>query len=103
MFVEEVSGRAPAIVLLHHGANSLWTWDDFVPEIAAGRRILAYDRRGFGSSPRDAVFDAGLFARDADDLAELLHKREAAPAHLIGHSDGATVSLLTAVRHPEAG
>lgn len=101
LYVEELPGRAPAIVLLHHGANSLRTWDDFVPGIAAGRRLLAYDRRGFGSSPRDAVFDAGLFTRDADELVMLLEERDAAPAHLVGHSDGATVALLTAARHPD--
>ena len=66
--------------------------------LAGGRRVLAYDRRGFGSSPRDAVFDAGLFERDADDLAALLLARDAAPAHLVGHSDGATVALVTAYR-----
>ena len=102
LYVEELPGRAPAVVLLHHGANSLRTWDDFVPGIAAGRRIIAYDRRGFGSSPRDAVFDAGLFACDADDLACLLSAHSAAPAHLIGHSDGATVALITAARYPNA-
>ena len=101
LYAEELPGRAPAIVLLHHGANSLRTWDDFVPGIAAGRRLLAYDRRGFGSSPRDAVFDAGLFSRDADELAAMLEERDAAPAHLVGHSDGATVALLTAARHPD--
>jgi pimeloyl-ACP methyl ester carboxylesterase len=101
LYTEELPGRAPALVLLHHGANSLRTWDDFVPAIAAGRRLLAYDRRGFGSSPRDAVFDAGLFSRDADELAALLEERGAAPAHLVGHSDGATVALLTAARHPD--
>jgi pimeloyl-ACP methyl ester carboxylesterase len=101
LYVEELPGRTPAIVLLHHGANSLRAWDDFVPGIAAGRRLLAYDRRGFGSSPRDAVFDAGLFSRDADELAALLEARDAAPAHLVGHSDGATVALLTAARHPD--
>ncbi|MDX6513861.1 MAG: hypothetical protein QOE36_3365 [Gaiellaceae bacterium] len=102
LYVEEVAGRAPAVVLLHHGANSLRSWDPFVPGIAGGRRLLTYDRRGFGSSPRDAVFDAGLFERDADDLVELLVERGAAPAHLVGFSDGATVALVTAARHPEA-
>ena len=102
LHIEDIPGDAPPVVLLHHGAGSLRAWDRFVPGIAGGRRILAYDRRGFGLSPRDAIFDAGLFARDADDLAELLRMRAAAPAHLIGHSDGATVALLTAVRHPES-
>jgi pimeloyl-ACP methyl ester carboxylesterase len=101
LHVEEAEGRDPPIVLLHHGANSLRGWDPFVPGIAGGRRLIAYDRRGFGRSPRDAVFDAGLFDRDSDDLAELLEERDAAPAHLVGFSDGATVALVAAVRHPE--
>jgi pimeloyl-ACP methyl ester carboxylesterase len=101
LYVEESPGRAPAVVLLHHGAGSLRAWDAFLPWIGGGRRVIAYDRRGFGSSPRDAVFDAGLFERDADDLAALLVARDAAPAHVVGHSDGATVALLAAVRHPE--
>lgn len=101
LYLEEAPGRPPAVVLLHHGAGSLRAWDAFLPEIGGGRRVVAYDRRGFGSSPRDAVFDAGLFERDADDLAALLGSRDAAPAHLVGHSDGATVALVVAYRHPE--
>jgi len=80
LYVEESPGRAPPVVLLHHGAGSLRAWDTFLPELGGGRRVLAYDRRGFGSSPRDAVFDSGLFERDADDLAELLAARAARPA-----------------------
>jgi pimeloyl-ACP methyl ester carboxylesterase len=101
LHVEEVAGRPPPVVLLHHGAGSLRAWDAFVPEIAGGRRLLAYDRRGFGASARDAVIDAGLFDRDADDLAALLTARSAAPAHLVGHSDGATVALAAAYRRPD--
>jgi pimeloyl-ACP methyl ester carboxylesterase len=101
LHVAELDGRDPPIVLLHHGMGSLGAWDPFLPELAGGRRVLAYDRRGYGASPRDAVFDAGLFERDADDLSALLRDRDAAPAHLVGFSDGATVALVTAVRHPE--
>jgi pimeloyl-ACP methyl ester carboxylesterase len=99
---EETPGRDPPVVLLHRGAGSLRTWDDWVPEIGGGRRLIAYDRRGFGASPRDALFDQRLFHRDADDLAALLRELDAAPAHLVGHSDGATVALLTAALHPDA-
>lgn len=101
MHVEETPGREPPVVLLHRGAGSTRVWDEWVPEIGGGRRLIAYDRRGFGASPRDAVFDERLFHRDADDLAALLRERDAAPAHLVGHSDGATVALLTAALHPD--
>jgi pimeloyl-ACP methyl ester carboxylesterase len=98
---EETPGREPPVVLLHHGANTLRAWDSWIAQIGGGRRVIAYDRRGFGGSARDAVFDARLFHRDADDLAELLRELGAAPAHLVGHSDGATVALLTAALHPD--
>lgn len=101
MHVEETPGREPAVVLLHRGAGSTRVWDEWVPQIAGGRRLIVYDRRGFGASPRDAVFDRRLFHRDADDLAALLRELDAAPAHLVGHSDGATVALLTAALHPD--
>jgi pimeloyl-ACP methyl ester carboxylesterase len=99
LYVEETAGRPPAVVLLHHGAGSLRAWDAFLPAFAGRRRLLAYDRRGFGSSPHNAVFDPGLFDRDAEDLAGLLRDHGAAPAHLVGHSDGATVALVTAYSH----
>jgi pimeloyl-ACP methyl ester carboxylesterase len=101
MHFEETPGREPAVVLLHHGTGSLRAWDPWIPGIGGGRRVIAYDRRGFGDSPRDAVFDQRLFHRDADDLAALLRSVDAVPAHLVGHSDGATVALLTAALHPE--
>ena len=101
LHVETTPGTDPVLVLLHRGLNSLRSWDPFVPGIACGRRLVTYDRRGFGASPRDAVLDARLFHRDADDLAELLEQIDATPAHLVGHSDGATVALVTAARHPE--
>lgn len=101
MQFEDTPGREPPVVLLHHGTGSLRVWDPWVPAIGGGRRVIAYDRRGFGGSSRDATFDQRLFHRDADDLAALLRKLDAAPAHLVGHSDGATVALLTAAIHPD--
>ena len=101
MHFEETPGREPPVVLLHRGAGSTRVWDEWVPGIGGGRRVIAYDRRGFGASPRDALFDQRLFHRDADDLAALLRELDAAPAHLVGHSDGATVALVTAALHPE--
>lgn len=36
-----------------------------------------------------------------DDLVAFLQSIDAAPAHLVGNSWGALISLLTAIRHPE--
>jgi pimeloyl-ACP methyl ester carboxylesterase len=99
--VEEHPGSAPATVWLHHGVGTAAAWHAFLPTAAAGRRALAYDRRGFGASGRDRDLGAEMFDEDAADLADLLRDRDAAPAHLVGHSDGGTVALLCAARHPD--
>jgi pimeloyl-ACP methyl ester carboxylesterase len=101
MHVEEFPGRAPATVWLHHGVGTAAAWGSFLPGAAGGRRALAYDRRGLGASDRDREMGPGLFDDGAADLAGLLLDRVAAPAHLVGHSDGGTIALLCAARHPE--
>jgi pimeloyl-ACP methyl ester carboxylesterase len=88
-------------VWLHHGVGTAGAWDALLPAAAGGRRALAYDRRGFGASERGRTVDARLFDGDAADLAALLLDRGAAPAHLVGHSDGGTIALLCAARRPE--
>lgn len=98
--VEEHPGRAPATVWLHHGVGTAGAWHAFLPAAAGGRRALAYDRRGFGGSGRIEITES-LFDDGAADLAGLLLDRDAAPAHLVGHSDGGTVALLCAARRPE--
>jgi pimeloyl-ACP methyl ester carboxylesterase len=63
--------------------------------LAQGRALLLPDRRGYGGSPATARAD---FEVDAGDVAALLDE----PAHLVGHSYGAVVALLVAVRRPDA-
>jgi pimeloyl-ACP methyl ester carboxylesterase len=100
LHVEETAGRDPTVVLLHHGMGSVRAWDGLLPHLTGGRRAIAYDRRGFGRSPRDTAYGPDLFGQDAEDLAQLLTRHDAAPAHLVGHSDGGSVALLTAARSP---
>jgi pimeloyl-ACP methyl ester carboxylesterase len=70
------------------------TWREQRP-LAETYRLVLVDRRGFGASPADGRVD---FERDAEDVAELL----GAGAHLVGHSYGGVVSLLTAALRPDA-
>ena len=101
MYVEDHPGREPATVWLHHGVGSTRAWDTFLPAAADGRRAIAYDRWGFGRSTHDRRITTTMFDEDVEDLRGMLEERRAAPAHLIGHSDGGTVALLLAARAPE--
>ncbi|MBA4328591.1 MAG: alpha/beta hydrolase [Polaromonas sp.] len=106
------AGRAP-LVFLHEGLGSvsLWTqrgnsWPQAVCQ-ASGRAGLVYSRRGYGQS--DAVPDVRGSGRLAPDymhreagevLPALLETLEIHQPVLLGHSDGASIALLYASRHP---
>jgi pimeloyl-ACP methyl ester carboxylesterase len=100
--------RAP-IVLLHEGLGSVAMWRDFpaLLQAATGRAVWVYSRRGYGHS--DAVPDVRGAGRLPPDymhieawqvLPELLRQCEISKPVLLGHSDGGTIALLHAARHP---
>lgn len=67
-----------------------------------GFRVLIYDRRNCGAS--DVVLEAKESEYEvwADDLYELLKQLNALPAYVSGASSGCRLSVLFALRHPEA-
>lgn len=68
----------------------------------AGYRVLIHDRRNCGAS--DVVIDGNESEYEiwADDLYELLSQFNALPAFIGGSSSGCRLSILFALRHPEA-
>jgi pimeloyl-ACP methyl ester carboxylesterase len=91
----------PAVILLHHGLGSLQSWPDTIPAlVAAGYRVVAYDRWGYGhSDPRQGV-DIPFFEDDLQDLQAICSQLEFEPVILVGHSDGGNIALYYAARHP---
>ncbi len=97
------------IVFLHEGLGSVAMWRDWPREVCAatGRAGIVYSRRGYGRS--DTVPDvrgAGRLAADYmhkeafEVLPELLVQLGIANPVLLGHSDGGSIALLHASRHP---
>jgi non-heme chloroperoxidase len=83
----EDHGAGRPVVLIHGYPLSGRGWDRQVPALlAAGYRVITYDRRGFGQSSQPASgYDYDTFATDLSALLEHLDLREAA---LVGHSMG---------------
>jgi pimeloyl-ACP methyl ester carboxylesterase len=69
---------------------------------AAGYRVLLHDRRNCGASDVVIEGDESEYEIWADDLYELLSQLSALPACVGGSSSGCRLSLLFALRHPEA-
>lgn len=113
--VQQIAGPATLapIVFLHEGLGSvsLWTqrgrsWPAAVCQ-ATGRAGVVYSRRGYGQSdPVPDVRGSGRLAPDYmhreawDVLPALLQGLGISRPVLLGHSDGASIALLHASRHP---
>jgi pimeloyl-ACP methyl ester carboxylesterase len=101
----EGARRQPLLLFLHEGLGSISLWRDFPDEIAerTGLPALIYDRAGYGGSGplpcrRDPRYLHDYAWRELPALLEAFN--EARPLILIGHSDGGTIALLFAARHP---
>ena len=90
------SGEGPPIVLLHPGVGVSTIWDDVVPGLAAGHRVVRFDKRGLGRSPAPTEpFE------HAEDLRTVLDAVGAPTAHLVGNSMGGSAALDLATRSPD--
>ncbi len=98
----EVHGPAGGVplVLLHGGGSTIdVTFSRVLPVLAQGRRVIAVEEQGHGRTTDRAA--PVSFETSADDVAELLLRLGVAEADLFGFSNGASVALQVAIRHPE--
>lgn len=92
------------LVLLHEGLGSVDRWKDLPTVLAErlGRRVMAYSRYGHGGSdpparPRTTTF----MHEEAEFLSQVLDRCGLGRVVLLGHSDGASIALLSAARMPD--
>jgi pimeloyl-ACP methyl ester carboxylesterase len=105
--LEARSPVAPTLVMLHEGLGSLSMWRDF-PRKLADRlecRVLVYSRHGYGQSTPLSVHRAVSYMHDEAwlILPELLERLRIERPILFGHSDGSSIALIHASRHPVRG
>ena len=98
----EVHGRRDGVplVLLHGGGSTIdVTFSRVLPIFAGSRRVIAVEEQGHGrTTDRDAPV---TFESSADDVAELLRYLKVAKADIFGFSNGASIALQIALRHPQ--
>lgn len=89
-------GAAP-IVLLHDSLGCVELWRDFPPLLAAatGRRVLAYDRLGFGrSDPREARPSIDFVAEEAAEYFPAVREQLGLDRFVaMGHSVGGGMAV----------
>jgi pimeloyl-ACP methyl ester carboxylesterase len=90
----------PVLVFLHEGLGSVALWKDFPDSVAAatGLPALVYSRIGYGGSdacslPRPLTY---MHEEGETVLPQLLQALGVQTHILVGHSDGASISLINA-------
>ena len=95
-----VRGRGPDVVLVHGALGDYRQWEPIGAALDGSHRVIAVSRRFHWPNPPPAGGVPYTFEAQSADLEALLLSL-GRPAHVVGHSYGAGVALLTALRHPE--
>jgi pimeloyl-ACP methyl ester carboxylesterase len=92
-------GHGDPLVLLHGGAVDARFFDENVGPLAERFRVIRTDLWGHGrTDDREGPFSLESFA---SDVAELIERVAGGPSHVLGHSIGAAVALILALRRPD--
>ncbi len=100
IFYRDTGGSGVPVILLHAATGSSQVWEYQIPAFrAAGYRVIAYDRRGWGRTVINLAEPQPGIA--ADDLLGLLDHLGLNRVHLVGTAGGAPVVLDFALSHPQ--
>ena len=95
------SPARPPLVLLHGGGDTITTsFGQILRVLAAERQVIAFEQQGYGHTA-DITDRPFTFEQSADDVAGLLSYLQIDAADLFGFSNGGTIALQVAIRHPE--
>lgn len=93
------AGAGPGVVCLHSNASHSGQWRELMDLLSPTCHVLAPDGYNAGKSPAWPV-DQPLCLDDEVALLEPVLARAGSPLVLVGHSYGAAVALIAALRHP---
>lgn len=91
----------PTPIVLIHGSTitGQMDWSAIAPELARRYKVFVPDCRGHGKSNNPQMTYS--FKELANDVATFVHAMGYERAHIIGHSNGGNVALVTLMEYPE--
>jgi pimeloyl-ACP methyl ester carboxylesterase len=99
LWFKDTGGNGAAVVFLHASAGSSANWEHQISAFsAAGYRVIAYDRRGWGRSVAEAGAEPGTAA---DDLEALIRFLGIGRFHLVATAGGGIVAYDYALSFPQ--
>jgi pimeloyl-ACP methyl ester carboxylesterase len=90
-------GAGEPLLLIHGITEDHRVWQEFMPELTRGARVIRVDLPGHGESPAPAQFDVGSLTTPVVELCQKLGLQR---PRVIGHSLGGVVATLLAALVP---
>jgi non-heme chloroperoxidase len=102
-YVDQGEGQQqPPVVFIHGGLDDYRCWQFQVDSFSKKYRAISYSRRfAYPNKWIGNITQDNTVEDNARDLAELIRKLDIAPAHLVGASYGAYITLYFASKNPE--
>ncbi len=92
----EAAGQGNVIVLIHDGMLHRETWDSQFTEFARDHRVVRYDRRGYGHSPK-----ADKPHSNVEDLKAVFDQLKIDSAVVMGGSAGGGLVIDFTLKYPQ--
>ena len=92
-------GEGDPVVFLHGFPTSSHLWQDVVPHVPPGHRVVVLDLLGFGRSDLPKNRDVSIRGH-AERVLQLLDALRIERAAIVGHDIGGGIAQFLAVRHP---
>jgi non-heme chloroperoxidase len=94
--------QTPAIIFVHGSLDDYRCWQFQIDSFSKKYRTISYSRRfAYPNKWIGTVAQDNTIEDNAKDLGELIRKLDLAPAHLVGASYGAFITLYCASKNPE--
>lgn len=94
------SGSGHPVVLVHGSASDYRTWEHQIEVFGEYFHVVTYSRRYHWPNEKIAAGAEYSMVEQVDDLQQLLRSLDTSSVHLVGHSYGAYLALMMAIRHP---
>lgn len=94
-------GVGQGLIFVHGTLGDYRYWNPQVEPFAKSYRAIFYSRRCSYPNRYAGDYMDDTIANNAEDLACLIQKLGAEPAHIVGHSYGGFITLYCALKHPE--
>ncbi len=98
-YIEE--GEGQPVIFVHGGPNDYRVWTNQMKPFSHGYRAVAYSRRCSFPNKYTGDYMDDTIVNNAADLADVIQKLGAVPAHVVGHSYGGFIAIYCALRNPK--